>query len=139
MASADLHNNIAVRRGISPAAAVADNTALVSQIIDTQGFESVEFIILTGALADVDATFAVLVQDGNTANLSDAADVPDLFLLGTEAQASFTFAADDQTRKIGYVGNKRYVRVTITPAANAGNAFIAGAWILGNARSAPVA
>lgn len=132
MAKFDLHNHIAPKRGISPAAAVADNTAIVSQVVDTMGYGAVEFLILTGALADTDATFTVLVEDGDAANLSDAAAVADAELLGTEAQASFTFADDDKVFKIGYAGNKRYVRATITPANNTGNAFIAGAWLLGH-------
>lgn len=133
----DLHNNINFKRGISPAAAVADNTPLVSQIVDTLGFESAEFAILTGALADADATFTVLVEEGDAANLSDAAAVADADLLGLEATASFTFADDDKVFKIGYRGNKRYARVTVTPGANAGNAFVAGVWILGHPATLP--
>jgi hypothetical protein len=140
MASRDLHNNIAPKRGISPAAAGTDNTAYVSQIVDTAGYESVEFLILTGANTDANATFTVLVEDGDNSGLSDNAAVDDKFLLGTEALASFTYADDNKVFKIGYVGPKRYVRVTITPAGNdSGNIYIAGVWVLGNPRSAPTA
>jgi hypothetical protein len=139
MTTRDLHNCINVKRGLSPVAAVTDNTAFVSEIVDTYGYESAEFIILTGSLADADATFTVLVEDGDDSGLSDNAAVADKFLLGTEALASFTFAADNKVFKIGYVGDKRYVRVTITPANNTGNAFIAGAWLLGHPRSLPTA
>lgn len=135
----DLHNHINLKRGISPAAAATDNTAFVSQIVDTRGYGSVEFAILTGSLADADATFTVLVEDGDAANLSDAAAVADAELLGTEALASFTFSDDDKVFKIGYVGNKRYVRVTVTPANNTGNAFVSGVWILGNPTLFPTA
>jgi hypothetical protein len=138
MASKDLHNNIHVKRGLSPVAAGTDNTPYVSQIVDTAGYESVEFLILIGANTDADATFTVLFEDGDAANLSDAAAVADTFLLGTEALASFQYDDDNEVRKIGYVGNKRYCRVTITPANNgAGNIFIAGVWVLGHPRSAP--
>lgn len=133
----DLHNNIHPRRGISPAAAVTDNTPFVSQINDAQGYQSVEFLAILGALADADATFAVLVEDGDQANLSDAAAVDDKFLLGTEAQAGFTYADDNKVFKIGYVGPKRYQRVTITPANNTGNAFVAGVWLCGHPLHAP--
>ena len=140
MASKDLHNNIYPKRGLSPVAAGTDNTAYVSQIVDTQGFESVEWLTLIGANTDADATFTTLVEDGDVSNLSDAAAVADAQLLGTEALAGFQFDDDNEVRKIGYVGNKRYVRVTITPANNAaGNIFLAGVWILGNARSKPSA
>ncbi|MES2126659.1 MAG: hypothetical protein V4463_05250 [Pseudomonadota bacterium] len=135
----DLHNNVKFSRGLSPVAATTDNTAYVSQIIDTANFNSTEFIILTGSLADADATFAVLVEDGNNSALSDNAEVAAAFLLGTEAGTSFTFAADDTTRKIGYIGAKRYVRVTITPANNTGNVFLAGVWAQAGARTAPQA
>ena len=133
----DIHNNLHVRRGISPAAAVVDNTPFVSQIADLLGYEAAEFVILTGALADADATFTTLVEHGDAANLSDAAAVPDDQLIGLETQASFTFADDDKVFKIGYRGPKRYARVTITPAANSGNAFVAGVWVLGHSRNLP--
>lgn len=137
MASKDLHNNIHVARGLSPVAAVTDNTAFVSQIVDTANYDAAEFVLLTGSLADADATFTVLVEDGNVSTLTDAAAVDDKFLLGTEVVASFDYAADNKVFKIGYVGPKRYVRVTVTPAANTGNAFIAGVWVLGHPRFAP--
>lgn len=134
----DLHNNINVKRAISPVV-IADNTAQVSQIIDTQGFEALEFVISAGTLADADAAFTTLVEDGNAANLSDAAAVDDKYLLGTELQASFTFAADDKVFKIGYKGVKRYVRLTITPTNNTGNAALSAVAILGHPAVAPTA
>lgn len=137
MASKDIHNNVHVARGISPVAAVTDNTAFVSQIVDTAGYEAAEFVLLTGSLADADATFTVLVEDGDAANLSDASAVADQFLLGTEALAGFDFNADNKVFKIGYVGPKRYARVTVTPANNTGNAFVAGVWVLGHPRARP--
>lgn len=137
----DLANNIYPKRGLSPVAAGTDNTAYVSQIVDTLGFGSCAFIILIGANTDTNATFAVLVEEGDQANLSDAAAVADADLIGTEAIAGFTAADDDnKVRKIGYVGNKRYARVTITPSGNdSGNIFIAGVWILGHPFSKPTA
>lgn len=135
----DLHNNIAPKRGISPAAAVADNTAFVSVINDRQGFQATEFLLITGALADADATFTLLMEEGDAANLSDAAPVDDQFLLGTEALASPDFSKDDKVFKIGYIGNKRYQRVTVTPANNSGNAFVAGVWVNAYPRHAPTA
>ncbi|HET7255570.1 MAG TPA: hypothetical protein VFJ46_17575 [Xanthobacteraceae bacterium] len=130
----DLANHIEVRRAISPAAAVTDNTPFVSQIIDLAGFDQLVFAINLGALADADATFTVLVEHGDAANLSDAAAVPDTGLTGTEAAAGFTFAEDNKVRKIGYVGSKRYVRLTVTPANNSGNAFVSAIAILATPR-----
>lgn len=133
----DLANHLHLKRAISPAAAVADNTPFVSQIIDRLGYEKLVFAILIGAIADADATFAVLVEAGDAANLSDAAAVPDAQLTGTEALAGFRYDDDDKVRKIGYVGPKRYVRLTITPAGNSGNAFVAAIAILADGRYGP--
>jgi hypothetical protein len=117
----DYHSDMEPRRAISPVT-VSDNTAQVSQIIDLQAVAYLEFVLSTASLADADATFAVLVEHGDQANLSDAAAAPDSDLLGLEADASFTFAADDSVRSIGYRGSKRYVRLTVTPALNASGA-----------------
>lgn len=125
----DNHNPFDVRRAISPVS-VADNTAQVSQIIDLQGYGSLEFAIAAGSLADADATFTALVEHGDVANLSDAAAVPDAELLGLESEASFNFANDDTVYKIGYRGIKRYVRLTITPANNTSAALLAAVAIL---------
>jgi hypothetical protein len=137
----DLHNNILVSRGISPVAALTNvNTPIVSQIIDTANFAATEFLLQIGANTDADATFTVLVEDGNVANLSDNAAVADAYLLGTEALASFQYDDDNETRKIGYIGPKRYVRVTVTPANNgAGDIFLAGLWVQSCARKSPQA
>lgn len=140
MPSQDLMNAIHPVPLIVPVAARTDNTAIVSAIIDMQGFESATFVLMTGTNTDADATFAVLVEHGDAANLSDAAAVDDVELIGTEALAGFTFADDNECRKIGYKGIKRYARVTVTPANNAaGDIFLAGIALLGHARHQPTA
>lgn len=134
----DLMNHVHPVRAISPVS-VADNTAQVSEIIDTRGFDSLTFLILTGSVADADATFAVLVEDGDESDLSDNAAVADEHLVGTEALAGFQFDDDNETRKIGYVGPKRYVRLTITPAANASAALVAAVALMGHPSRQPTA
>lgn len=135
----DLHNDVKFSRAISPAAAVTDNTAWVSQILDTANYFQNELAINIGALADADATFAVLMEEGDASNLSDAAAVADEDLLGTEAEAGFNYGDDNETRKIGYIGTKRYIRATITPSGNTGNAFVDALWVQGGARKSPAA
>ncbi|HYF87421.1 hypothetical protein [Azospirillum sp.] len=134
----DLMNHIHPLRAISPQAAGTDNTAFVSQIIDVQGFDSLTFVILSGALTDTNATFAVLVEHGDDAALSDAMAVPDDNLLGTEVLADMTYADDSETRKIGYLGSKRYVRLTVTPSGNdSGNVYLAAIAVLGHPQLVP--
>lgn len=129
----DLHNNLHFVPLITPVAARTDNTAIVSAIIDTLGYNSCELVLVTGANTDANATFTVLVEDGAASNLSDNAAVSDDYLVGLETEASFTFADDGECRKIGYTGTKRYVRMTVTPAGNdSGNIFLAGVAVLGS-------
>lgn len=135
----DLHNNIDVRRALSPKAAVTDNTAYVSEILDRRGFESAELVLMIGANTDVNATFTTLLEESSDAATFTA--VADADLLGTEALASFTAADDDnKVKKLGYTGSKRYLRATVTPAGNdSGNHFLAAVWVLGHPNNAPTA
>lgn len=109
----DLHNNIKVLG--QHVKQEAGNTAYVATG-DRLGFGAVEFLIALGAIADADATFTVLVED--SADNSAWAAVSDDFLLGVEAMG-ILFSSDNKCGKIGYAGTKRYVRCTLTPAANA--------------------
>jgi hypothetical protein len=138
MATRDLHNHIKVVLAIAPVV-VTDNTAQVSAIIDTAGYESAELVINTGVLADADATFAVAMTEGNDSALADGAAVAAADYLGTLASTGFTFAADSVSMKLGYRGGKRYLKATITPAANTGNAPLSATWVLSHPRHQPVA
>jgi len=127
-----------------PPVVVTDNTAQVGAWIDRSGYQSLSFAILTGTLADADATFAVLMEEANASDQSDAAAVADQDMLseseGTapETAAAFTFAADNATRKIGYIGGSQFVRITITPAANSSAAPLAAVAKLANSSVRPL-
>lgn len=134
---------VTTKMGI-PFGPVANNTPSVSAIIDTLGAEFVHAYIMTGSLGDTDATFTVSVESGAAANLSDAAPVVDAQLtsqtegIAPEVAASFTFAADNNVRKIEYLPGLRYVRITITPAGNTVDAFFGLLYILGSPQQASV-
>ena len=134
----DLMNQIHTVRVISPVS-VADTTAQVGQIVDKKGFESVTYVIATGSIADADATFTVLLEEGAAADMSDATAVADADLVGTEVLAAFQFDDDNETRKLGYIGAKRYTRLTITPVNNVSAAVLAAVAVLGHPQIAPTA
>jgi hypothetical protein len=133
----DITNGLHVKAAFAPAAAVTDNTAQVSTSCDLKGFGSVMLAFITGTNADADVTYTVLIEDSD--DNSSFAAVDDVYLNGTEALAGFQFDDDGEVRKIGYVGPKRYVRATITPANNTGNVYLGGTWILGNPSRQPTA
>lgn len=130
-------NNIDVKRVISPVS-VADTTAQVGTVVDGQGFGSVTYLIATGSIADADATFTVLLEECDTSGGTYTA-VADADLLGTEALAAFQFDDDNECRKLGYIGSKRYTRLTITPVANASAALLCAVAVLGSPSIAPTA
>lgn len=135
MASRDLHNNIKIAPSINPAAGIIGNGATNGAAIDTQGYESVEFAFISGVITD--GTFACKLQHGDAANLSDAADVDAADLVGSAP--SFATTDDGVVKKLGYKGNKRYVRQVATQAGATTGGFLSGVAILGNARNNPVA
>lgn len=124
--------------------AVTDNTPAVSAIVDTLGWAYVVADITTGAIADTDATFTLLIEDGNDSGLSDNAAVADQYLvsqtdgIAPEVAASFQFDSDNQVRKIEVLSPKRYLRATITPANNTGSALLGLVWRLGAPHHATV-
>lgn len=133
----DFLNQIDPKRALSPVAtAASDNTALVTQVLDMQGCRAAALLILTGTLADVDATFTVLMEHSDASG-SGYTTCAANDLVGTVALANFTFAEDDRVRKIGYRGQRRFVRATITPANNTGTAPIAAVWIRGELEDQP--
>lgn len=137
MTPKDLRSDALVRRALSPVS-VSDDTPQVSEIIDRLGFQSLMFSILLGSIADSNVTFTVLLEDGDDSGLSDAAAVVDNDLVGTEALAAFAFDNDDEVRSLGYIGNKRFVRMTITPSGNGSAALLAVAAHLSHALAKPV-
>jgi len=137
----DLANVITPKRVLSPVSTDAD-TPLVGEIIDKNGFDSVTYVIATGSIGDANATFTVLLEEGDAAAMGDATAVADADLLGTEALASFVFSDDNKCFKLGYIGSKRYTRLTITPSGNSGTpsaALLSAVAILGNPQIAPTA
>ena len=134
----DLMTSINVKRVIAPVS-VADNTAQVGQIIDRQGYDSLTYLIALGAIADADATFTVLLEEGDQSSLSDATTVAAADLIGTAALAGFQFDSDNLCRKLGYKGAKRYTRMTITPVNNSAAALFGVVAVLGRGHVNPQA
>jgi hypothetical protein len=131
----DLHNNLSGARGISPAAIISANGTTTGQTIDTLGYGSVEFFFQSGAITD--GTFTVTIYEGDASNMSDETAVADVDLLGTEPV--FTSADANATKKVGYKGNKRYVRVKVVQTGATTGGFICCIATQGHPKTAPVA
>jgi hypothetical protein len=125
--------SFALQDGLAPVVAT-DNTALVSIVADLAGYDGATAVIQCGTLADADMTTTILLEESDASGSGFTA-VADEDLIGTEVGAAFIFSSDLKMVKLGYKGIKRYLRLTITPAANSGNAPLSSCWILHNPRN----
>ena len=133
MASRDLKNNIKVVNGLS-IASITTNTTTGGEQVDTQGYESVTVVVMTGARTD--GTVTPLLQESDV-NGSYSGSVADEDLIGLEADAALSIA--NGRAIFGYIGKKRYIKPSfvstgVTTGLTAGISII-----LGNPKSAPVA
>jgi len=111
----DMHSNVRTKTVISPLA-IGANATKTGLIIDRQGYGGVEFVASYGAVTTTGTIVTLVVKEGDvTGTLTSVADTD---LLGTEALASLLAATPraagttkEVTKRIGYVGNKRYVQV----------------------------
>lgn len=133
MASRDLKNNIKVLNALN-IASISSNTTTAGVEIDTQGYESVTFEIITGARTD--GTVTPLIQESDTSG-SYSGSVDDNDLVGLEADAALSTA--HSRSRIGYIGTKRYVKLSLVSTAVTSGLTAGGSVILGNPKSAPVA
>jgi hypothetical protein len=95
-----------------------NNTPVVGAIIDKLGYDSLTYVIQTGAMVTGGATYKITMEEGNAANLSDTSAVGVNDIIG-DLTPNFAGAAANSVFKIAYVGAKRYTRITITPTGNA--------------------
>ncbi len=125
----DFAHNIAAVQVVVPAVLSATDT---SAAIDLKGYDGAVLIINTGAIAS-SGNFTPKLQESDTTTSDDFTDVVAANLIGT-----FPSALEASTvYKVGYIGNKRYVRTVLTK--NSGTSIAAGAVIIkGYAQERPV-
>jgi len=128
MSQFDLHNYVKSASALN-IQTISTNTATNGNIIDTQGFESLEFIIFAGTITD--GTYVPSIYESDDSGMSGATAITSDFLIGTTnvveptpsygtpvvdpiADATFTGADDNKVARIGALNKKRYVRLTLT-------------------------
>lgn len=111
----DLHNNVRTKTAIV-AAAIGANATKSGLVVDRQGYGGVEFLVAFGAVTTTGSVVTMVVKDGDVTGTM--VSVADAYLLGTELLAGLPAAAartagttKEVTKRIGYVGVKRYVSI----------------------------
>jgi hypothetical protein len=114
MAVFDTRNDAEYGMGLS--ATLSGTTKAEGDWIDMQGWQSVTFSVGTGTVTDAGTAsgFSFQVEEGDDTTDAGAAAVADADLVGTEAALTVTSDTDDDKMigSIGYIGSKRYVRMT---------------------------
>ena len=131
----DLHSNVDGRIALA-GAAINSNTTTVGEIIDSLGYESLEFFVSMATI--VDGAYAFLLEEGDDAALADAAAVSADETLGV--LTGFALTDDNSTKRVGSIGKKRYQRLSIvSTGVTTGVDQAAATAVLGHPKIAPVA
>jgi len=142
MAYRDLHNNVDIVAVIPPITVGTTGTGRTGSVIDTRGYDAVELAINYGAITATAATFTVTVLEGDVTGTMTSVANGDL--LGTESAAGLAAAVrvdgstENVSKRIGYIGSKRYLRADVESTATAGTPISVNA-VLTRAARAPVA
>ena len=142
MTMRDLHNNITSIRAVRPQTITSSN--LVGAGIDLKGFNSAEIVVEFGDIdemggspvgaAKVDTQLEHSDDDVTYADVA-LADVIGPASVGGGIVSSVTTDADPV--EVGYVGEKRYIRVTLKPTGLTNGGPITALVIKGHPRHAP--
>ena len=116
-------------------AAISTSTTTNGVILDTQDYNALTFVLNVGARTD--GTFTASVTHGDDSGLSDgtAPDASDL--VGTLASTAISTA--QTMKKLGYVGNKRYVRLSVVSTTVTSGATVGATAILSRPAVGPAA
>lgn len=123
----DLYSNILALPALAPAVQAA---AATGASIDTSAAGALAFVVSTGAIAG-DGAFGVTIQesaDGTNWAAAPAASI--------QTNAPSVLEEDD-TYRLGYIGHKRFARLSLTKAS--GTSIAAGAVAILDPLTKPVA
>lgn len=141
MASRDLHNHVYIANALSSTAinsSTTTNGATVNTFPSTDtNYEAVEFVIRSTAYTD--GTYTPNVQDSPDG--TTWTDVANAFLIPPDgtAESGAAITANNQIKRLGYVGKQQYVRIQIVSTSVTTGATLSATAILGFPRNAPSA
>jgi hypothetical protein len=143
----DLVHNVKSVRSISPVAAGTTGTGTVGKVVDTQGYEGVTIILDYGTITATSATITPVVKHGDvTGTMTSVADAdlltaiagtaPELAGAITATTPRTSGVSKNVSKRIGYVGGKRYVSCNLVPTVTA-TTPVAATVVLSSPRHAP--
>ena len=131
----ELHSNIKTLIALA-VQDITTNTTTVGEVIDTLGFESCEFSILSGTITD--GAYALLLEEADVVGFTGSSVVPAANILGS--LTGFVAADDDVTKRVGSIGKKRFQRLSVVSTGTTkGCTNFSAQAILGHPRTGPTA
>ncbi|MEE8535429.1 MAG: hypothetical protein V3S45_05230 [Kiloniellales bacterium] len=142
MTMRDLHNNTAVVRAVRPQTITSSNIA--SSGIDLQGFNAAEIVVEFGDIDEMGGSpVGAAKVDTQLEHSDDDVTYADVALADVIGPASVSagivssVTTDADPVEVGYIGEKRYIRVTLKPTGLTNGGPIAALVIKGHPRHAP--
>lgn len=124
MAQFDIHT-ISIAEIAFETATISSAGTTAGEVIDMQDVQALELILMSGAMSGTASTLAPKIQHFDNIDESDIEDVPSNYLVGTITEATFELPTDsNKVKAIGYVGKKRYVKISIIVAGSTPSAVI---------------
>ncbi len=116
-------------------AAINSNTTTNGVIVDTQGFESLSFIL--NASVYTDGVYNIKVETSNDSGLANPVDITSI-----DPKKVFSFDSEvidgaNKSKAYGVVEHDRYVRFSVVSTSVTTGATLNGLALLGNPKSSP--
>ncbi len=133
MRNRDLHHDCSCVPAWAGATIATDtNTDCIE--IDRLGFEALEVAVYSGTLTDGAYALSFIHSDTSGSGYTTCGDDETL------GAASFALTDDNVVKRLGYIGNKRYVKLRITSTGTtSGGVFKGAIAVLASPLHAPVA
>lgn len=130
MAIFDIESSHKVEVALVPTAITSDTTT-VGEIIDTKGFGGVLFAVQEGTF--IDGSFAILLEESDDETFTTSNVVDSDLVLGDLTPLTAT----GHLLQAGYIGKKRYVRLSIVSTLVSSGAAINALVIKGKPHNVP--
>jgi hypothetical protein len=130
----DIVHNIKATAAWAGATIGSSTTTDSTIVIDSQGFESIAFLVYSGTITDGVFTLKIMETD-NSDGTTGAAEVGSY-----QVQNGFVLTDDSVVKKVGAPLTKRYCTLRIvSTGVTTGGVFKGAIAVLGGAHNAPVA
>lgn len=125
MAYRDLYSNVITQRTLSPQVVTADVNGVG---VDTRDADSVLFVAEAGAIVSSGLVIPVAQESDDNSVFTNVA--------AADLRGAFVNLVADSVQKVGYVGNKRYVRL-VADYLSGTSVVVAGQVVLSHLHQQP--